>query len=398
VKALELSPGSRYQSARAFRDDLAIALRRLTGAPAAALVAEAVPAIAVVMCPHCGNQTRADLPRCQHCGVPLRTSGSGANGAKRSVVRPLESGKVAAVPPPKATPLQAPPSTGKQQARPAGTGKQPVAPFSSGKQPVVPAASGKQSVIVPPAGGRGASPVAEPERRQQIAVEERTGTQFAAVGGRSRASAAPAPDQAVKRATAGPASSTVAGALALAPDRAAPVSARERREAAAAGRAAQAAARAAAAAQTRPRSWLNLGGPELSSLGKSALALSAVEICWGVILLALAIVEVVARDSADKPYLLLAAIWFGVVIFASLIGAQIFGRPIHRRGRVKRRQRAFRGFGLAVYALAVHGIAIWGVVVFSTSRPNPPLAIVAFVLFAVNVFVAGVLSLVNTLG
>ncbi|HKB49380.1 MAG TPA: serine/threonine-protein kinase, partial [Ktedonobacterales bacterium] len=173
VKALELSPGSRYQSARAFRDDLTIALRRLTGAPAPALVAEAVPAIAVVMCQHCGQQTRADLPRCQHCGVPLRTSGSGINGAKRSVVRPLESGKVAAAPPPrptpaspppKASPLHALPSTGKQPARPAGTGKQPIAPYSSGKQPVVPAASGKQSVIVPPAAGRGPSPVAESER------------------------------------------------------------------------------------------------------------------------------------------------------------------------------------------------------------------------------------------
>jgi hypothetical protein len=222
-------------------------------------------------------------------------------------------------------------------------------------------------------------------------------------GGRAAAAVAAAP-------------TAVVGALALASPAPAPAIAVERREAvrepakvrqkeqpatitpskATAKVVAQAPAATTAASQ--PRSWLHLGGPELTSLGKGALALSVIETCWGALVLALAIVEIAAQNSTTKPYLILAGVWFSLVMVLCLVGGQLLTRPVHRRGRISRRRRAFNGFGLVVYALSVHAIAIWGILVFSDSRPNAPLAIVAFLLFAVNAFVAGVLSLANTLG
>ena len=63
-------------------------------------------------------------------------------------------------------------------------------------------------------------------------------------------------------------------------------------------------------------------------------------------------------------------------------------------------QAAARASGLRVdhYALAIRAVALWGVYVFSQTRPSLFLMQVAFLLFAVNVLVAGVLSLANTLG
>jgi hypothetical protein len=207
-------------------------------------------------------------------------------------------------------------------------------------------------------------------------------------------------------------STAVVGALALAGSAPAPAIAVDRREAAPApARArvkeppvlatpAQAAAQwQAGALAVKPlRSWLNLGGPELSSLGKGALALAAIETCWGALVLALATLEIAAQNSASKPYVILAGTWFALVLVLCLVGGQLLSRPVHRRGRIPKGRRAVNGVGLVIYSLAVHAIAIWGILVFTDGRPNAPLAITAFVLFAVNVFVAGVLSLANTLG
>ena len=115
-------------------------------------------------------------------------------------------------------------------------------------------------------------------------------------------------------------------------------------------------------------------------------------------MLALAIVEIAAQNSASKPYLILAGIWFVLVLVVCLAGGQLLTRPVFRRGRISRARRTLNGVGLVIYSLAVHAIAIWGILVFSDGRPNAPLAVTAFVLFAVNVFVAGVLSLANALG
>jgi hypothetical protein len=147
-----------------------------------------------------------------------------------------------------------------------------------------------------------------------------------------------------------------------------------------------------------PRGWINLHGPEISSLGKFGLGLSAVEACWGLFLLMLAGVEVVLRGDAQKPYFLMALIWLVIIAIVCTVGGQALVRPVYRRGRLGRLRRSFQAFGLLVYALVLHGVGLWGLVVFGTGRPDSLTAIVAFVLFAVNVFVAGVLSLANTLG
>jgi hypothetical protein len=233
-------------------------------------------------------------------------------------------------------------------------------------------------------------------------LDTRTAAQVAA-GGKGRGlSGAP-------RAAANAAAPTaVVGALALAAGSAAPAIAIERREAVrepSKARPKERSTKASAKARPKapsvagqPRSWLNLGGPQLSSLGKGALAISAIETCWGALVLALALVEIATQNSASKPYLILAGIWFALVFVLCLLGGQLLSRPVYRRGRISRPKRSLNGFGLVVYSLAVHAIAVWGVTVFSDGRPNAPLAIIAFVLFAVNVFAAGVLALANTLG
>jgi hypothetical protein len=152
------------------------------------------------------------------------------------------------------------------------------------------------------------------------------------------------------------------------------------------------------AALDRPRAWLNFGGPEISSLGKFGLGLSAVEACWGIFLLMLAGVEVVLRDQPQKPYYLMALIWLVIIAVVCALGGQALARPIFRRGKVGRVRRGFQAFGLLVYGMVLHAVGLWGLIVFGTGRPDSLTAVVAFVLFSVNVFVAGVLALANTLG
>jgi hypothetical protein len=151
-------------------------------------------------------------------------------------------------------------------------------------------------------------------------------------------------------------------------------------------------------AEPMPRPWINLRGPEISSLGKFGLGLAGVETCWGIFLLMLAGVEVVLRGQAQKPYFTMALIWLVLIAIICALGGQALARPILRRGRIGRMRRGFQAFGLVVYALVLHAVGLWGLVVFGATRPDSLAAVVAFVLFAVNVFVAGALALANTLG
>ncbi len=390
IKALELSPSSRYQSARAFREDLTTALRQRSRAPQPA----PAPALVTVQCPSCRRQTRADAARCQHCGESLRPAANGATAnqasAKRAAVQPpaaQSSGKQPAV---------IAPTTGKQRRASAGPGRAPDSPVRAPERaatPASPARTGKQAAVVAADGRAGASPAAADDRtgkQPAVVADARTGKQPSAVAdGRTGKQPAVGAKGAAQVATVGALALNTASVAV--PHVQAPATKAKQR--------ARAQAPQVARVDTPlPRSWLHLGGPELSSLGKSALALSAIETCWGVLLLALAIVELATRNSTQKPYFILALIWLGVVVVVSAVGAQVLSRPVFRRGHIGGLRRGLQGFGLTIYALAVHGIAIWGLYVFGTSRPSAPLAITAFVIFAVNVFVAGVLSLFNTLG
>jgi serine/threonine-protein kinase len=367
VKALELSPTHRYQSAREFREDLEIALRLLTGK---AGQQESTKRSAG---PGTGKQaTVADLRK------PRPFDAVFPGGAKQT-----------AAPAPASKQPPAPPLPGKQTAAPATISKQTAAPPASVKRTAVPAATGKQTAS--PALGSQKAASAGPARRVEVAANGRTGKQQVLAGGRTTKQ--PALAGRAGQATA------VAGSLALAP--AAAAVAQGQREAAAARRRGQAAAQIMAAPldAPRPRSWLNLHGPELSSLGKCALALGAIETWWGLVLAALGILEITTRDEPQsKPFLLFALGGVGVMLVLCLIGAQMLNRPVFRRGRVSRLRRGLQGFGLTVYSLAVNGVALWGALVFGASRPNALLAIVAYTLYTINILVAGILAVANTLG
>jgi hypothetical protein len=133
-------------------------------------------------------------------------------------------------------------------------------------------------------------------------------------------------------------------------------------------------------------------------MGKFALAMSATETCWGLFLVALAVIQVVTHgQNRALPFLVAAMIWLGVILLVCLLGGQVLSRPVLRRGHMGKLRRGLQGTGLTAHALAVHGVAIWGAIALAQHHLDPALALVAFALFAVNVLAGGVLSLANTL-
>jgi predicted Ser/Thr protein kinase len=358
VKMLELSPAARYQSAAEVRADLQLALQRLGQQGRGTLVA--------IICPSCGRQTRADAAACQHCGHALRGVAGKPSGGKRAAVPPPPPGGSAKVPAvgPKAgtTKHTVMAAAAPHAASPApNTGKQKRASLTpAAGEPQAPGI-GKQ----PAAQARAAQPVNQ-TLMAAMPVAKGTGKMAAA----AQTAVAVAAPPSTKRKARG-AETAVA-----------PAADTPRRLVTPAG----------------PRAWINLGGPEISSLGKFGLGLSAVETCWGIFLLMLAGVEVVLRDQPQKPYYLMALIWLVLIAIVCAIGGQALARPIYRRGRLGRLRRGFQAFGLLLYSLVLHSVGLWGLIVFGTGQPNSLAAVIAFVLFSVNVFIAGALSLANTLG
>ena len=350
VKMLELSPAARYQSAAEVRADLQLAFQRVGQQGRSTLVA--------VICPSCGRQTRADVSGCQHCGHALRGVPGKSSGGKRS----------AAAPPAPAGGSAKMPAVGAK----GGTTKHTVMAAIAPRVPVPAPAptSGKQK--------RGSlAPAAIQQPAALMPVAQGTGKGVAPQGTSKMAVAA---------------STKHAAAVALA----SPPATKQRRRSAPAGGAE--APQLVSAGQPVPRAWINLRGPEISALGKFGLGLATVETCWGIFLLMLAGVEVLLRAQAQNSYFAMALIWLVVIAIVCAVGGQALARPIYRRGRIGRLRRGFQAFGLVVYAVVLHVVGLWGMVVFGATRPDSLAAIIAFVLFAVNVFVAGVLALANTLG
>jgi serine/threonine-protein kinase len=371
VKTLELSPAARYQSAAELRAELRLALQRLSQQGRGKVV--------TVTCPACGRQTRADAT-CQHCGYVLRGEG----------VNPAAGKRATAAPPPALAPGSAKvPALGPK----AGTAKHTVMAAAAPHLPTpIPAIAKQKRATLAPVPNQPKTP---PGAEKQAAASARA----AQPANQPAAVALPAAKGTGKMAAAAAAAQTSAVAVA------APPSQKRKGRGAQQGAAAQTAVAtkdsappATPAAPAGPRSWINLRGPELSSLGKFGLGLSVVEACWGIFLLMLAGVEVVLRGYAQKPYFLMALIWLVIIAVVCTLGGQALVRPIYRRGRIGRVRRGFQAFGLLFYAMVLHAVGLWGLIVFGTGRPDSLAAIVAFVLFAVNVFVAGVLSLANTLG
>src|SRR5262249_45769408 len=141
MRALELSPNSRQQSARQLHDELAVALQKLTG------VSVSSPATLVMgpACLRCGAQNRPDAARCINCGSPLHY----AEGPQRV------------------------------------NGNPNGAYDGSGKRPAVVAPAGATAGRMPAAKAPAKGTAVAAQRAAAVAADQRTGRQVAVDGGRA---------------------------------------------------------------------------------------------------------------------------------------------------------------------------------------------------------------------
>lgn len=370
MKALELSPNQRQQSAEELREELQRALHALSAMSGSTMVMGAI-------CTRCGLQNRPDAARCLNCATPLATEDPYAPA----------SGKRAAVPPPSPAPLPiASRGTGKS---PVVSPVAPVAPLSPARPSALPAASDSRTSDKQPAvaGQRGAKPAAmgrtgkQPvpavgqRTAQQPAVPYKEGTLAAAAslaGTSGNTALVPRAGTAAKL-TAMPRTATAA-AVAVRPE-----------------------PKPASAPELPSGAWIRAGTTPVGRFAKGILAFSFIETLWGTVVLALGILAAVTNGQ-PFPLMQFGIGWAVVVLAVSVLGGQALSRPVYRGGKFSNVRRNLQGFGLIAYTVLVHAVAIWGATVFASAQGNATLAIVAFILFGVNVLVVGILSIANTLG
>lgn len=423
LRALELSPMTRQQTARQLRDELRMNLQALSGDSTGA-------SAAIRVCSRCQTKNRPDATKCVTCGLALPEPGSkkraagGQNGATGTHVAAgpatnQSSGKRQAVG------VGAGLGTSKQAAvgtnQHAAISDQPTARPAAAVLPRAPrgaAAKVAAAAAVADSMRPGFAPAAPDPwttKHSAVAVNGRTGQQQAlAAPPRTTKQQAAAPitnqmpaslDEKRKSKQAGKSrdeamAGATAGALALAPATTSspavpgpkPLPNRGKQLAPA-----RVSPRAAAAAQHQPKSWLDLGGDfNLGVFGKWILAFSTIEALWGAAIVALGVLVYVRRGQS-LPLTQFGLVWLGILLVLSLIGGQMLSRPIYRKGKLTGLRRGFQGTGLFLVTIAVHALAVWGATVFGATS-NPALATFAFILFGVNVFIIGILSVVNMLG
>lgn len=348
LKALELSPGKRYQTAADMRRDLESLSMSLSRSGKGKLQ------LVGVECKRCGAQNKPGAATCVECGSPLRPNDGGAPQGERGGAR----------------------SGGKLD----GTGKQPV--------PGKVARSTRSDMPAVALGGKGGLLTAA-STAKQAAVPAAVPAVPAVV-----AAAMSAKQKAVNRlpeaGTPPPASLTATGTMVKLPAKTADP------EKLTAGRLKATPAPAAAPQAEANRAWIRLGDQQLGGFGKTMLVFSVVEVLWGAFALALAVVALATRGH-NFPGIQVAAAWAVITLIVSVVGGQAIARPVYRRNRLVPVRRWLQGIGLAIYTIALHGVAIWGATIFQSSQSNPTLAPIAFVLFGVNVLLVGVLAVVNTL-
>jgi protein kinase-like protein len=353
IKALELSPANRQQSAAQLRDELSASLSRLTGGMQGSTMVMG-PA-----CARCGTANRPDAIRCVNCNAPLRHSDPPrqpalANqnpdaGAKRTLISAQGAGR--------------------------GTGKQPVVAPNRGS-PL--AAAGND----PRTGRQAAVAAADQRSGKQVAVAANGGT------GKRRALTPAGEGKGGTSVMGAVSAASLGGAIVPLPSRVP--------QAAAAAKAATALAERETAEVAAPKGWIRTGKTPLSAFGKVMLVLASVEVLWGAFVLVLGGVAI-AANSAALPIPQLVIGWLVIVVLGSLIGGQAITRPVYRSGRVSPARRWLQGFGVVVYTLAVHAVAVWGATIFATQQSNPGLATLSFMLFGVNILVVGIFAVINTL-
>lgn len=385
VRALELSPNHRQQSAHEFQVEMQEALARLTGAAASNSSAGSTMVMGV-LCPRCGTQNRPDASRCAECGtslrgyeLPARPTGQHPVAGPPSAAD--SSGKQPRILPPAGnrtnvkTPGAAPNRTlaaqidaersGRTAQTPAAnsswTGQRPA--LNSGKQPAVGSRSGKQ-------------PAVRTGKQAPVALESSSG-RHRAVGSGAGAIALPA-----GRATA------VSPAVlpSKSPKSASGVSAKPQT------------AQAAAAPKPKDSAWIRLGQTALNGFGKVMLTLAGIEVLWGSMILGLGIVAMVFHGNT--PVLQLAAGWAVVVLIVSILGAQALSRPIYRRAKMTSARRWLQGTFILLYSLVVQAAGVWGAMVFHDSNPTGSslLAVIAYVLFGISALIAGIFGISTVLG
>ncbi len=347
MKALELSPTNRQQTAQQLRDEMVAALNQMgQRATNAAMPAVGAGDSSARAAAPARNARRAQTPAAAPAAGGMRGSGkqvavggSGKQAAVRTAAPDMTSGLRPAVKPGLMPPIP-------------GTGQYPtVAGGRTGQHPAV-----QQDMRT----GRQPAVLADPRTGQHPAVS--AGGTLGAIATRE------VPAQAAGRRNAAPSPARpTAVAVASAPR-----------------------------PQVASGAWIRFGSTPLSGAGKFMLTFSLVEIMWGAIVLAVGI-TVALTQGHPFPITQFAIAWGVTALLVSLIGGQALSRPAYRRGQLSKWKRRMRLIGLTLYTLVLHGVAIWGATIFATDQSNPVLALASFLLFGVSMLVVGVLSLVTAL-
>ncbi len=370
IKSLELSPSKRQQSAAELESELRDALNQLIAATASG---------ATMVMPH-GAAPQIDQQSGKRPAVAAPPPM--AQAPRQPVV-------AATVPPPRpAPPLR---GTSKQPAVDPRTGQQPITPLAA-MAPVAPGAGLNRSMA--------AAPLSETAQHRTLTAAQpgvaarSSGKHPVAAPGQPLVATSGAQHPVLQlrgsgAASAGPALAGVAGATALSP---VATAVKDQRS----GKQPRVGAKAAASA-IDTRAWIRLGTTPISGFGKWMLALSAIEAIWGAVALSLGAISVVNHGLPTPLLVKLGLGWLLIIAVLSLLGGQALSRPIYRRGRLGVVRRGMQGTGLFFFSLLVHLVALWGATIFISTPGNELLAVIAYIIFGLNVLVAGILSVYNIL-
>jgi eukaryotic-like serine/threonine-protein kinase len=396
LKALELSPSKRQQSAAELEQELRDALDHLTAARAAGAT--------LVMPPPAAPQVDQQSAR--------RAAVAAAQAPRQPFV-------AATVTPSKQAAGQRGGSKQQATAVDQRTGRQPAAPMAPVTPPMAPVASAASVVAGGAAALKRPAPAAAADTAQHRTLKDALPGVLNRSSGKHPIPPMTAPQPAVGQANGQAGQPLVAssgaqhpvlqykganerGMTAVSPalaGAAAAVAVAEKEQKS--GKHPRVSAKVAAVPAPAPkvdrRSWIHLGTTPISSFGKWMLAISTIETLWGAVALSLGIISIV---NAGLPTALLTKLglgWLAAVAILSLLGGQALSRPIYRRGRLGAVRRGMQGTGLFFFSVLVHLVALWGATIFISTPGNGMLAVIAYIIFGLNVLVAGALSVYNIL-
>jgi hypothetical protein len=398
LKALELSPAKRQQTARELRDELRQALAALQGGAATQIAPSVAPQAANAPASAKADQQSAKRRAVQggNAGrspakqqVPPAVRPPAVPVAGTSVMQKVVAGAAAAASAPEARgpqqPLAKPDQRTAQQ--PAVVGSMaPPAPQTS-KQAAVnaPDATAQRRTLLKSqqeaaARSSGKHPAVPPQP-----LVAATGSQHPVLEAKD------ATARMLAAGAAGAAGATAAVAVAEREERAGPSGKRAAVRPAASDASAE-------KSEAERQAWLRFGKTPLTSFGKWMLALAALETVWGTAALSFGVITLAHHGSLPSPTALkLGAGWLVVVVLVALLGGQALSRPIYRRGNLNGLRRLTQGSGLFLFAVLVHIVALWGVSIFASVHGDATPEVIAYTIFGVNVLVAGVISVLTIL-